>query len=123
MGDRGNIAIIGEDSLDQVWIYSHWNGSELSGMVKLALAARQRWEDAPYLTRIIVETCLDSASDKFTGWGVSTRIGDNEHPIIVVDIPVQIVYTIAQNKLTKGRVPKNYAAHTDALSFDEYLKS
>ena len=50
MGDRGQILI--KDS--GVYLYTHWCGYELQGVLKTALErGEERWDDPEYLTRII----------------------------------------------------------------------
>ena len=36
-----------------------------------------------------------------TGYGISCRMQDNEHPILVVDIPGQRVFVIQEDQLTE----------------------
>ena len=86
MGDRGNIKV------NDIYLYSHWNGSELGNILKDALIrGKERWHDAPYLTRIIFsEMIKDEVMDE-TGYGISTQICDNEHEILVVDTEKQTV--------------------------------
>lgn len=61
MGDRGNIAVINArpkgDAYEGLYIYSHWTGSKLAGIVeKLTISRRfnSRIGDVQYLTRIIM---------------------------------------------------------------------
>lgn len=86
MGDRANIAVIQPDGKSAVYIYSHWDG--LEGMFKKlqkALKRKQRWDDHSYLCRIIIAEVIRDDLDSDTGYGVATEIGDNEHPILVVN--------------------------------------
>ena len=89
MGDRANVAV--QDHGKRVYLYTHWDGYELPELVRMALARRQRWNDAPYLTRILFCTLVAGAEKDETGFGISTEICDNEHPIIIVDCDKQIV--------------------------------
>jgi hypothetical protein len=85
MGDRGNVYVM--DGEVGVYLYSHWTGSELPGIVATALASpagRNRWTDGQYLARIIFDH-MTGGERRETGFGISARLGDNEHPIIVVD--------------------------------------
>jgi hypothetical protein len=91
MGDRGNI-VVEEDKGKRVCFYAHWSGSELPHLLGKALRRRQRWDDAPYLARIIF--CMLIAGqevDGETGFGISTEPCDNEWPLLVVDVPGQQV--------------------------------
>jgi|19_taG_2_1085344.scaffolds.fasta_scaffold20940_3 hypothetical protein len=95
MGDRANVFVRHwyrkDDPNLGVYLYSHWGGSVLPHVVWSALDRQERWNDGSYLTRIIFEEMIDGASDKTTGYGISCRIGDNEHSIIVVDCNEQTI--------------------------------
>lgn len=89
MGDRGNVIVHQDptDSTPPVWIYAHWHGSELPGMLAVALAlprAQSRLGDAAYLTRIVFCSFMEQTNDLDgeTGWGISTSEQDNEHAYI-----------------------------------------
>lgn len=120
MGDRGNVAIV-QNKSDQVWLYSHWGGSELPDRVREGLkAGTGRFNDDSYLTKIIIGHCVPADNwQEETGYGISCRLQDNEHPIIVVDIPRQKVFTMPESKLVKFKVPTDYVGE-DAKSFIEY---
>ena len=87
MGDRGNIFV--RESADEgetrgVYLYSHWGGEELPLVLKRALSRKQRWDDGPYLTRIIFDEMTAGQHGTETGFGISATLGDNEYPIITV---------------------------------------
>lgn len=94
MGDRGNILVVDEfielsgarRTSSTVFIYSHNHGSHLQKLLKLALSSFVRWDDAAYLTRLIVDTVSDNVGNKVTGLGISSTLGDNEwgRPVLVV---------------------------------------
>ena len=109
MGDRGNIAII-QSNDDQVWLYSHWGGYELPDRLRQGIiAGKGRWGDESYLAKIIIGHAVPADNWlEETGYGISCRMQDNEHPINVVDITGQRIYTMDQDKLEDGRVPKGY---------------
>lgn len=89
MGDRGNIAI--EEDGKRIYFYSHWSGSELPEIVRRAIARKWRWDDPPYLARIIFCELVKGNEGEETGYGISLGICDNSHPIIVVDMNKQSV--------------------------------
>lgn len=91
MGDRGNI-VIQERRGKRVYFYTHWRGSEIRDVVKTALERRQRWNDHSYLARIVFCTLIAGDTDGETGFGISTGICDNSHPILVLDVPSQNVF-------------------------------
>lgn len=89
MGDRANVYV--KDGNRGVYLYTHWGGSELPGVVADALARRLRWDDGPYLTRIIFCEMVRGQEDSEYGFGISARMCDNEHPIIVIDPRAQTI--------------------------------
>jgi len=89
MGDRANIAV--QVRGERVYLYTHWNGYDLPETVRRALARKQRWDDAPYLTRIIFCEMVRGEETEESGFGISTQLGDNSYPLIVVDVAAQTV--------------------------------
>ncbi len=89
MGDRANVLMQGNDS--KVYLYTHWGGCDLAGVVVEAMKRRQRWNDVSYLGRIIFCAMVNGCEDRETGFGISTYMPDNEHAIIVVDTDLQEV--------------------------------
>lgn len=70
MGDRRNI-VVEFDSNVSVALYSHWTGEELDQVLANALdRARERWSDAPYLTRVIFSDMVKDALGSTTGYGI-----------------------------------------------------
>lgn len=89
MGDRGNIFFVDrleDDELEGVYMYTHWSGSMLPLLVRDALErGRGRWGDPQYLARVVFcELVKDSILEE-TGYGLSSRLGDNEHIVIRID--------------------------------------
>lgn len=97
MGDRANVAILqrkgeGRPENEAVWLYSHWGGHCIAEQVQAALKkAPDRWTDDSYLARVIFCEMLRGSLDGTTGFGISTSIGDNEYPVLVVDCEGQRV--------------------------------
>lgn len=82
MGDRVNIVVQGYEG-SRVYLYSHWDGERvLKSAVKGLKSGRVT--DAQYLPRIIFQDMLGS-DDGETGYGISSVIGDNQYPILVID--------------------------------------
>lgn len=132
MGDRGNIAVL-QSNKNQVWLYSHWGGSDLPETIRdgLKLASdssskhpQSRWKDESYLTRTLFHRALRGFKDtELTGFGISCRMQDNEHDINVVDIPKQRVFTMPEVRLKDGKVPDGYEPEASfCWSFDDYCK-
>lgn len=88
MGDRGNIIVKDADS--KVYLYTHWSGSDLPHVLKRALDRRQRWDDGPYLTRIIFCEMIKGNEQDETGFGISSVHGDGNKNL-TVDVEAQTV--------------------------------
>jgi hypothetical protein len=126
MGDRGNIVVLqhgygygdGDAPDGAIYLYTHWRGSELPSLLATGLdRGRSRWTDEPYLTRIIFDA-LTGGDHETTGFGISTRLGDNEHPILVVDTDRQRV--ASRHEGGEIAVP----VHEDeGWSFEEFLRT
>ncbi len=102
MGDRRNVRIE-EKNGGKIYLYNHWNGTELPGTVANALdRGRDRWTDESYLTRIIFNEMTRGQEEDTTGFGISTYQCDENHPDVVVDFKKQTV---------------------DGLSFEEFVRS
>ena len=85
MGDRGNIKFVGTGP-SPIYFYTHYEGSELDAILRRGLDnGRNRWNDAQYLARIVFCAMVVDNVDGETGYGISTQLYDNEHPILVVD--------------------------------------
>lgn len=89
MGDRANCVVV--DGGSRVFLYTHWDGQTLPTTVREALLKRERWDDGQYLARIIFDqmTGLKGGS---TGYGISSKMGDNSYPLLVVNVDDQQVY-------------------------------
>lgn len=87
MGDRGNIVL--HDFDVKIYLYTHWGGSNIKEVLKKALIKGQgRWTDPAYLHRVIFQELI--GTDKgVTGFGLSTRECDNEHPLLHVNAHVE----------------------------------
>jgi hypothetical protein len=91
MGDRGDI-YVHEGDAPGVYLYTHWDGSALPHIVQRALISREgrmRWNDAPYLTRIIFEVLIRGNEGQATGYGISAQRSDGR--LIKVDVTAQTV--------------------------------
>jgi hypothetical protein len=87
-----------------VYLYSHWGGSELPNVLAAALErGKGRWDDAPYLTRIIFNEMTKGNEDGETGYGISSYYCDGNHDLLVVDIDKNVVRTCREgSSLTAG---------------------
>jgi len=105
MGDRGNIVIRqGKDNREDVWFYTHWRGSDIREVVATTLRRHERWSDGIYLARMIFCELVKGSETEATGFGISTQLGDNEYPILVVDTEQQKVFCVREEQLVKGHL-------------------
>lgn len=91
MGDRANVAVVQPDKT-RVYLYTHWNGTELVETVHAALSRKVRWDNEAYLARIVFCSMVQEDVGGETGYGISTGLCDNEHPIIVLDPKTQTIW-------------------------------
>jgi hypothetical protein len=91
MGDRSNI-VVQEENGNRIFLYGHWMGEDSINVTRDVLALRDRWNDSPYLTRMLFEKMIEGNIDKTTGFGISTSMCDNEYPIIVLEPSTQTAW-------------------------------
>lgn len=121
MGDRGNIAIKQNSGIEgekpgMIYFYTHWRGSEIPIVLRDALKKGQgRWSDESYLGRIIFQELIGGDTD-ITGFGISSYLTDNEHPILVVDCETKTVEVLSRDgSMQRPAVLfSDYAGFTDA---------
>jgi hypothetical protein len=111
MGNRANVVVKQRDE-SNIFLYTHWNGSDLPATVQRALKRHQRWNDRAYLTRIIFCEMVGNDFMGETGYGISTDIQDNEHPFICIDVDKQMI-DVKQS-------PLNLLLPIEGWSFEEY---
>jgi len=98
MGERGNIRTV-EDEHAEIWFYTHWRGYETHTIVQKALKnGEDRWDDAPYLRRIIFQELIGNDCGN-TGFGISDSKGDDNYPDVEVNISKQTI-TIKEKSWT-----------------------
>lgn len=120
MGDRANIVVrdrYAKRDSEAVWLYSHWGGTEMPETLRQALAHRERWDDEPYLARIVLQTMI-AGDQSATGYGISTRMPDNEYDLLV--LADERVYRVPENGY---RADGNWAelAKYPSISFEDYI--
>jgi len=127
MGDRGNIVIREEPSWlkpeigshEAVFLYGHWSGHDLPEIVRTGLTrGRERWTDGQYLARIMFEELVGSARGGATGFGIASRLHDNEYDLLVLLPGAQALARITE----KAYAEHGFAALDDAptISFEDY---
>lgn len=91
MGDRRQIKLVyngnDEQPAGELYIYTHWHGSELELIVANALdRGRDRWTDETYLARIIIsEVIKASGIDETTGVGIAPYFMDTSYGEFTID--------------------------------------
>ena len=90
MGDRAIIGFKANKSSAPVFLYSHWGGSDRYGDVARGIAAaRSRWDDPAYATRIAISTIVADAWASELGFGISADISEMTMPDYD-DVPVVV---------------------------------
>jgi len=125
MGDRANFGFV-QPNGQTIVLYGHWAGHQMLGkLADAVIAARPRWNDSSYATRIAISNIIADQWNMETGWGLYVNeIGDNEHKIAIIDWDQQTFslheYTDARDPLNKVRGMNNKALFTmDLTSFCE----
>jgi hypothetical protein len=85
MGDRGQVFV--KDA--GVYLYTHWNASNLIETVRQALAKKWRWDDPEYLARIIFCEMVRGSETDETGYGIGTQEHGDIWLLITVDTETQ----------------------------------
>ena len=89
MGDRANIVIRSDDATSEhntLYLYTHWSGSELPKILAAALKrGKSRWDDEPYLNRIIFSEMIKDNPMGETGFGITPYVTDGDDRLLVVD--------------------------------------
>ena len=91
MGDRANVEMK-EEGQPSIFFYTHWAGTRLPETLQEALKkGADRWDDPPYLGRIIFCQLVKGASNELTGYGISPYCCDGEDRVLQVDSEKQTV--------------------------------
>lgn len=99
--------MVKQDDGQHVWLYTHWSGTELHQTLQAALQRRCRWDDEPYLARIIFCTMVKGHEDGEISFGISTRAQDNEHAVLVV-VPDKKHVLLYRNESIKGKPTRTW---------------
>jgi hypothetical protein len=125
MGDRANFGFV-QPNGNTIVLYGHWAGHNMLGrLADAVIAARGRWNDSSYATRIATSYLIADQWNMETGWGLHVNeIGDNEHKIAIIDWDQQTFSLHEQddhrNQDNKVRGMKNKALFTmDLTAFCE----
>lgn len=105
MGDRANFGFV-QPNGQTIVLYGHWAGHQMLGkLADAVIAARPRWNDSSYATRIAISNIIGDQWNMENGWGLYVNeIGDNEHKIAIIDWDQQ---TFSLHEQADGRDPLN----------------
>jgi len=121
MGDRANFGFVQPNGTTIV-LYGHWAGHNMLGkLADAVIAARPRWTDSSYATRIAISQLIGDQWNMETGWGLQVNErSDNEHKIAIVDWEQQTFSLHEEDdfrdETNKVRGMKNEAIFTMDLS-------
>ena len=125
MGDRANFGFV-QPNGNTIVLYGHWAGAQMLGkLADAVIAARGRWNDPAYATRIAISQIIGDQWNMETGFGLHVNeISDNEHKIAIVDFDQQVFSLHEEddfrNTDNKVRGMKNEALFTmDLTTFCE----
>ncbi len=125
MGDRANIVIRSDWPTDigpkeAVFLYSHHGGYEMPQTLRDALEiGSDRWDDAQYLARIIFDfDFMTPPGGGSTGYGISTRLCDNEYDLLVL-VPASQTLVIVPEKAYRDDGLGNLNGYP-SISFADY---
>ena len=113
MGDRRHVVLTYDDKVrgaQEIYLYSHWNGSELPKLVANALIkAKGRWSDETYCARIIVTSVVHQcdACEQETSWGLAPYFMDSEYNS-------DVVVFLTKQMIKLGEI---------TLSYEDYIKT
>lgn len=88
-----------------VYLYSHYKGLDLPGILQCSLSRKCRWNDESYLARIIFSEMIKYDINAESGYGISSWEPECDFPIIIVNCKTQSV-VICEN----------------SWGFDEYIE-
>lgn len=100
----------------RVFFYTHWDGHKLPVIAQDALRRRERWDDAPYLSRIVFSHMIKGHLMEETGYGISLGICDNSYPLLVIDTDAKQI----RFEDGPGIYSSSKAAIGKSLSFEEF---
>lgn len=70
-----------------IYLYTHWGAEELEKTLAESLdRARERWDDEPYLARIIFTDMTADVGRDLTGYGLGVEEIDPEFPTLRVNL-------------------------------------
>lgn len=116
MGDRFVVGFKSKPDSVPVWLYSHWGGTDRhTELGDAIIAAKPRWGDPAYATRICISQFIGPFWENETGFGISA--GDDFCLPDYTDVAVVTWSTRTVDIVYDGR-GDTLATH----SFEEFLR-
>lgn len=117
MGDRAVIGFQPAPEDAPIFLYSHWGGGDRYLDAQRAIeAARPRWSDSAYATRIAVSQIVENYWHEETGFGLSAGHNSFCQPdyedVILITWDTLTVSIVSAGDSTKV---------TQTMTFDEFL--
>jgi hypothetical protein len=122
MGDRANFGFRADSESPVVVLYAHWGGYQMmSNLANAIEAARSRWTDEGYATRIAISQLIGEEWNQELSYGIYVnQIGDNEHSVPVVNWKDQTV-SLYEADWNTIRVEFDYATPKFTMGFDAFI--
>jgi hypothetical protein len=103
---RRNIALDYGDER-KIYLYTHWGAEGLEDVLRDALVrGRSRWNDPPYLARIIFSEMIQAEVLDTTSYGIAPYVMDDEFPTIEVDLGKRTVGVMPFDEFVSITSPK-----------------
>lgn len=117
MGDRAVIGFKADKEAIPVFLYAHWGGSDRYLDASRAIeAARPRWDDPAYATRIGISQIVENYWSEETGFGISAGHNSFCQPdyddVILIDWTSREVSVVSAADSTKV---------SQTMTFDSFL--
>jgi hypothetical protein len=97
MGDRGQVNI--ED--EGVWLYTHWDATNLPLAVHDAIIKKWRWSDPEYLARIIFEEMIKGDEGGETGYGIGSSMHGDVWRVVYLNTRTQKIKIVDHGEKIK----------------------
>lgn len=128
MGDRANWGFVESFGKPVINLYTHWEGYRKEELLANALeAARPRWDDPSYATRIVISQIIGDEWGNETGWGITVdALGDNEHDYLLVYWETQQVVRVPLSWQDTGesglQTVWTKAPEAKVASFEDFIR-
>jgi hypothetical protein len=118
MGDRAVIGFKADNASVPVYLYSHWGGSDRYRDAQRAIeAARPRWNDHAYATRIGISQIVENYWAEETGFGISA--GENSFSTPDYDDVIVITWDSRSIEIVSAADSEKIL---QTLTFDEFQR-